>query len=105
MTARVCLAAVLLASVLASCSSETQTVTVAGPTVTETETETVTETVQDDDGVAAMAGALCREYGPLARTFGGLSSAEEIADELAEDVAPELRDAARRGCLAELASG
>lgn len=103
MTARVGLAAVLLASFLAGCSGETETVTVAGPTVTET--ETVTETVSSDDGVAAMAEALCREYGPLARTFGGLSSAEEIADELAEDVAPELRDAARRGCLAGLASG
>jgi hypothetical protein len=94
-------AALVLA--LTGCSGETNTVTVTSPTVTVT--ETVTETVRDDDGVAAMAETLCREYGPLARTFGGLSTDEEVADELAEDVEPELREAARRGCLAGLGSG
>ncbi|HEX2505170.1 MAG TPA: hypothetical protein VHK22_03090 [Gaiellaceae bacterium] len=96
----------LLAAVMtlaAGCGGETQTVTVTAPA--DTVTETVTETVRDDDGVEAMAAALCREYGPLARTFGGLSTDDEVADELAEDVEPELRDAARRGCLAGLRSG
>jgi hypothetical protein len=86
----------------AGCTGDRETVTVAGPTVTDT--ETVTKSVRESDGVEAMAAALCREYGPLARTFGGLSTDEEIADELAEDVEPELRDAARRGCLAGLRS-
>jgi hypothetical protein len=85
---------------LGGCGGETRTVTVTGPTVTRT--ETVTETVSADENIEAMAESLCREYGPLARTFGGLSSDEEIADELAEDVAPELRPAVRRGCLAGL---
>ncbi len=103
MTGRATLLALLLALSAAACSGETKTVTVAGPTVTET--RTVTESVLDDSGVAAMAETLCREYGPLARTFGGLTEDAEIADELVEDVPPELRDAARRGCLAGLESG
>ncbi len=86
----------------AGCGGETRTVTVTGPTVTET--STMTETVLGDEGIEAMAETLCREYGPLARTFGGLSSDAEIADELAEDVPPDLRAAARRGCLAGLKS-
>jgi hypothetical protein len=93
---------VLVAVALAGCSGDPGAVTVTGPTVAET--ATVTETVRDHHDVADLAEALCREYGPLARTFGGLSGDEEVAEAFAGEVEPELRQATREGCLAGLAS-
>lgn len=93
--------AVLAILTAAACGGGTETVTVTGPTVTVT--ETVTETAATDEGVEQLAEGLCREYGPLARTFGGLSDDEEIAEALAAEVEdPALRDAVRDGCLAGL---
>lgn len=101
MRLRAAAVAVLAGLTAAGCGGGTETLTVTGPTVTVT--ETVTETVAADEGVEQLAASLCREYGPLARTFGGFSDDEEIADALAEEVEdPELRDAVRGGCLAGL---
>lgn len=100
--ARAAGAFLLAAAVLAAgCGGETETVTV-------TETQTVTETAPaegPDDRAFQLAedvcGALPREF--VAPFLGAdPRDGESLAEALAQRVRPELREAARDGCLEAL---
>jgi hypothetical protein len=96
--APVVLAAVLLAS---ACGGEAETVTV-------TETQTVTETAPPegpDDRAFQLAEDVCGVLPQqLVAAFLGADpqDAESLAEALAQRVRPELREAARDGCLEAL---
>jgi hypothetical protein len=99
--ARLALLVVAAAALAAGCGGE-------GETVTVTETQTVTTVPEGpDDRAYQLAHDVCDALPlQLVAPFLGADprNAESVAEAVAQRVRPELREAARDGCLASIAA-